>query len=110
MVINKTFRPIVTKLFIRGRKLNIHLLLFLQSCFAAPKNVRVNTTHYFIMKIPNRLELQQITINYSSHVKFKDFMRLYIKYTAKPYSFLVIDTNLPSDNTSLFRKNVMEEL
>ena len=56
------------------------------------------------MKIPNRQELQQITITHSSHVKFKDFMRLYIKCTAKPYSFLVIYANLPSDNTSLFRK------
>ena len=58
-----------------------------------PKEVRLNTTQFFIMKIPNKRELQQIAINHSSDVEFKDFMKVYKKYTAKPYSFLVNDTN-----------------
>ena len=58
MLINKTFNPIVTELFIRGRKLKISLDFITQSYFAVPKNIRVNSTQYFIMKIPNKRELQ----------------------------------------------------
>ena len=59
-----------------------------------PKNVRLNSMHYFIIKIPNKQELQQIAFNHSSDIDFKDFMSLYKKCTAKPYSFLVIDATL----------------
>ena len=55
---NKTFRPIVTELLIRGRKLNISLVFITQSYFFVPKNIRLNSTHYFLMKIPNKRELQ----------------------------------------------------
>ena len=55
---NKAINPIVTDLFIRGRKLNISLVFITQSYFAIPKNVRLNFTHYFIIKIPNKQELQ----------------------------------------------------
>ena len=65
-----------------------------QFYFAVPKNIRLNTTHYFIIKIPNKRELQQIAFNHSSDTDFQDFMNLYEKYTEKPYSFLVIDTTL----------------
>ena len=51
------------------------------------------------MKIPNKGELQQIAFNHSSDIDFHDFMNLYKKCTAKPYSFLVIDTTLASDNS-----------
>ena len=61
----KKLHPIVTKLFIRGKKLNILLVFITQSYFKLPKNVRLNSTHYFIMKIPNKRELQQIAINHS---------------------------------------------
>ena len=64
-----------------------------------PKEVRLNTKHFFIMKIPNKRELQQIAINHSSDIDFKDFIKVYKKYTAKTYSFLVIDTTLPLDNS-----------
>ena len=60
------------------------------------------------MNISNKQELQQITINHSSDINSKDFMNLYKKYTAKPYSFLVIDTTLPSDNPLCFRKNLLK--
>ena len=68
---NKNLSPIVTELFIRGRKLNIYLVLIRQSYFTVPKNVRLNSTHYFIMKIPNKRELQQIPFNDSSDIDCK---------------------------------------
>ena len=60
------------------------------------------------MKVPNKRELQQIAVNHSSYIDFKDFIKIYKKCTAKPYSFLVIDTTLPSDNPLRFRKNLLE--
>ena len=110
MLSNKKLNPIVTELFIRGRKLNISLVFITQSYFAVPKNIRLNSTHYFIMKIPNKQELQQIAFNHSSDIDFKDFMNLYKKCTAKPYSFLVIDATLASDNPLRFRKNLLERI
>ena len=62
------------------------------------------------MKIPNKRELQQVAFNHSSDIEFKDLMNLYKQYTAKPYSFLIIDTTLASDNTSRFRKNILERI
>ena len=103
MLSNKKLNPIVTELFIRGRKLNISLVFITQSYFAVPKNIRLNSTHYFVMKIPNKRELQQIAFNHSSDIDFQDFMNLYKKSTAKPYSFLVIDTTLSSDYPLRFR-------
>ena len=105
---NKKLNPIVTELFIRGRKLNIFLVFITQSYFAVPKNIRLSSTHYFIMEIPNRTELQKIALNYLSDIDFQDFMNLYKKCTEKPYSFLVIDTTLASDNPLRFRKNLSE--
>ena len=58
------------------------------------------------MKIPNKRELQQIAFDHLSYIDFQDFINLYKKCNAKPYSFLVIDTTLPSDNYSRFRKNI----
>ena len=55
---NKKLNPIVTELFTRGRKLNISLVFITQSYFAVPKNNGLNSTHNFIMKIPNKRELQ----------------------------------------------------
>ena len=66
--------------------------------------------HYFITKIPNKQELQQIAFNHSSDIDFKDFINLYKKCTAKPYSFLVIDATLASDNPLRFRKNISERI
>ena len=99
VVVHKILNPIVTELFIRGRKLNTSLVFITQSYFAVPKNIKSNSTNYFVMKIPNEIELQQIAINRSSHIDFQDFMHLYKKNTAKPYSLLVIDTTLSSDNS-----------
>ena len=73
---NEKLNKIVTKLFIRRRKLNISLVFITQSYFKVSKDVRLNTTHFFIMKIPNKRELQQIAYNHSSDIDFKDFMNL----------------------------------
>ena len=63
MLSNKKHNPIVTKLSIIGSKLNISLVFATQSYFVVPKNIRLNYTHYFIMKVPNKQELQQIVFN-----------------------------------------------
>ena len=107
MVNTKKLNPIVTELFISGRKINISIVFITQSYFKVPKDVRLNSTHFFILKIPNKRELQQIALNHSSDIDFKDFMKTYKKYTAKPYSFLVNDTTLPSDDPLKFRKNLL---
>ena len=107
MINNNKLNPIVMELFIRGRKLNISIVFIMQSYFKLPKDVRLNSTHFCIMKIPNKRELQQIALNHSSDINFKDFMNIYKKYTAKPYSFLVNDTTLPSDDPLSFRKNLL---
>ena len=60
------------------------------------------------MKIPNKRELQQIALNHSSDIDFKDFIKIYKKYTAEPYSFLVNDTTLPSDDFLRFRRNLLK--
>ena len=79
MLSNKKLNPIVTELFIRGRKLNISLVFITQSYFAVPKNIRLNSTHYFAMKIPNKRKLQQIAFNYSSHIGFQDLIKVYCR-------------------------------
>ena len=110
MITNKRLNPIVTELFIRGRKLNISIVFITQSYFKVPKDVRLNSTHFFIMKIPNKRELQQIALNHSSDIDFKDFMKIYKKFTKEPYSFLVNNTTLPSDDTLRFRKNLLKTI
>ena len=81
MVSNKTFNLIVTELFFRESKLNISLVFITQSYLAVPKKIRLNSTPYFVTKIPTRCN-------------------------AKQYSFLVFGTTLKSDNSSRFRKNL----
>ena len=107
MISNNKLNPIVTELFIRGRKINISIVFITQSYFKVPKDVRLNSTHFFIMKIPNKRELQQIVLNHSSDIDFKDSLNIYKKYTKEPYSFMVNDTTLPSDNPLRFRKNLL---
>ena len=102
MIHNKTLNSIVTKLFIRGRKLNISIVFVTQSYFKVPKDIRLNTSQRFIAKILNKRELQQIATNHSSDISTKDFINIYQKCTVKPNSFLVNDTALASDNPLRF--------
>ena len=85
MLSNKNLSPIVTELLIRSRKLNISLVFITRSYFAVQKNIKLNSKHYFTIKIPSRQELQQIAFNHSSEIDFKNFMNLYKKYIAKSY-------------------------
>ena len=105
---NKKLNLIVTELFIRGTKINISTVFITQSYFKVPKDVRLNSTHFFIMKIPNKNELQQIALNYSSNIDSKEFIKIYKYCTRYPYSFLVIDTTLSSDDLLGFRKNLLK--
>ena len=104
---NKKLSPIVTELFLRGRKLSISLVFTSQSYFKVPKTIRLNATHYFVMKIPNKRELQQIASNHSSDINLKDFMKIYKEHAREPHSFLVNDTTLSSDNPLRFRKKLL---
>ena len=103
---NKKLNSIVSELFIGGRKLNISLVFMTQSYFKVSKDVRLNSTHFFIMKIPNKGELQQIALNHWSDISTKDSIKIYKKYTAEPYFFSVNDATLASDNPLRFRKNL----
>ena len=107
MINNKKLDSIVTELFIRGRKLNISIVFITLSYFKVSKDVRLNSTHFFILKIPNKRELQQTALNHSSDIDFKDFMKIDKKYTNESYSFLVNDTTLPSDDPLRFRNNLL---
>ena len=73
---NKYFQAIIKELFIRCRKLNISLVFITQSYFSVPKDVRLNSTHYLIMKINNRRELQKIAINHSADIDYQDFVKI----------------------------------
>ena len=84
---NKRFQAITKHLFIKCRKLNISLVLISQSYFSVPKDVRLNSTHYLIMIYYNRRELQQIAINHSTDIDYRDFLKIYSNSTTEPYYF-----------------------
>ena len=107
---NKKLQSIIKELFIRCRKINISPVFITQSYFSVPKDVRLNLTHYFIMKINNKGELQNIAINHSVDIDYKDFIKMYRECTKEPYNFLTIDTTVPSTNTLRFRKNLFDTL
>ena len=104
---NKKFQAMIKKLFIRCRKLNISLVFITQSYFSVSKEVRLNSTNYLIMKIDNKRELQQIAINHSADIDYKDFINIYKKCTSKPFSFLTAYTKLPANNLFRFKKNLL---
>ena len=79
-----------------------------QSYFTFPKDVRLNSTHYLILKINNRIELQYIAINHSADIEYKDFMKIYRECTKNPFNFLTTDTALPGSDPLRFRKNLFD--
>ena len=81
IMIIKKFQTIIKELFIRCRKLNISLIFIAQSYFSVPKDARLNTTHYFIMKTNNQIELQNIAHNHSADIDYEDFVQIYEKCT-----------------------------
>ena len=104
---NKKCQTITKELFIRCRKQNISLVFITQSYFTVTKDVRLNSTHYLIMKINDRKELQNIGINHSTDTDYKDFVKIYRECTTKPYSFLTINTTLAASDPLKFRKNLL---
>ena len=107
---NKKFQSIIKELLIRCRKINISLVFITQSYFSVPKDVRLNSMHYFIMKINNKRELQNIAINHSADIDYKDFIKIYRECTKEPYNLLTTDTTLPSTNPLRFRKHLFDTL
>ena len=91
---NKKFQAIIKELFIRCKKLNISPVFITQS--KVPKDARLYSTHYLIMKINNRKELRNIAINHSADINYKDFVKIYKECTKCLYSFLAIDVTLPA--------------
>ena len=79
MINNKKLHQVVIELFIRFRKLNISMVFITPLYFKVPKDVRINSTDPFIMKIPNKKELQQIALYHLSDIDFKDFIKIYKK-------------------------------
>ena len=107
---NKNFQAIIKELFIRCRKLNTSLVFITKSYFSVPKDVRLSLTHYLIMKINNKKELQNIAINHSAGIGYKDFMKIYRKCTKELYYFLTIDTTLSANDPIKFRKKFVSFL
>ena len=107
---NKKFQAIIKELFIRWRKLNISLVFIIQSYFSVPKDVRLNLTHFLIMKINNNRESQNIAHNHSADIDYKDFLKIHRECTKEPFNLLTIDTMLPASNLLRFRKHLFESL
>ena len=81
---NKKFQAITKELFIRCRKSNISLVFITQSYFFVPKDIRLNSTHYLIMKINNKKELRNIADSHSTNIDYQDFMKIYRECTREP--------------------------
>ena len=101
---NKKFQVITKELFVRCKKLNILLVFITQPYFFVPKDVRLNSTHYCIMKINNRMKLKNIAIDHSADIDYNDFKKIYRECTKEPFNFLTIDTTLPASDPLRFRK------
>ena len=104
---NKIFQAIIKELFIRRRKLNILLVFITKSYFSVPKDVRLKSTHYLIVKIKNKRELKNTARIHSADIDYKDFVKIYRECTKEPFSFLTIDITLPASDSLRFRKNLL---
>ena len=102
---NKKAQQVLKELFIRCKKLNILLCFLTQSYFSVPKNVRLNCTHDIVFKLNNKRESQDIAINHSADIDYKDFVKIYRRCTKERYNFSTIDTTRPVD-----KKNFSDSL
>ena len=105
---NKKFQAIIKELFIRCRKLDISLVSITPFYFSVPKDVRLNSTHYLIMKTNNKIELQNIAMNHSADVDYQDFKKIYRECTKGRYNFLTMNATLPASDPLRFRKNLFD--
>ena len=105
---NKNFKRMIKELFYRARKINVSIVFITQSYFRALKDAGLNSTHYILMKIGNKIELKRIAEEKSGHLDYKDFLKLYNYCTKEPYSFITIDAR----PTAIipFKKNFDESL
>ena len=105
---SEKFKAIIKELFIRCRKLNISIVFITQSYFRTPKDARLNSTHYILMKIGDKKELKSIAEENSGHLDFKDFLKIYNYCTKEPYSFMMVDIR-PTARV-IFKKNFDESI
>ena len=105
---SEKFKAIVKELFIRCRKLNVSIVFITQSYFRTPRDVRLNSTHYIILKISNKKELKIIAEENSGHLDFKEFLKIYNYCTRDPYLFMMVDTRPTAHVT--FKKNFDEPI
>ena len=98
----KKAQQVLKELFIRCRKLNVSLCFLTQSYFSVPKTMRINCTHYILFKIHNKRELQNIVINHSADIGYRDFVKIHRDCTKEPYNLLTIDNTQP---VKRFKKN-----
>ena len=102
------FKAIVKELFIKCRKLNISIVFITQSYFRTPKDERLNSTHYILMKIGNKKELKSIAEENSGNLDFKEFLKIYNYCRREPYSLMMVDTR-PNARVT-FKKNFDEPI
>ena len=105
---SEKFKAIVKEIFIRCRKLNISIVFITKSYFRTPKDARLNSTQYILIKIGNKKELKSIAEENSGHLDFKDFLKIYNYCTKEPYSFMMVDTR-PNARVT-FKKNFDEPI
>ena len=105
---SEKFKAIVKELFIRCRKLNISMVFITQFYFRTPKDARLNSTHYILMKIGNKKESKSIAEKNSGHLDFKDFLKIYNYCTKEPYSVMMVETRPTARVT--FKKNFTEPI
>ena len=105
---SEKFKAIVKELFIRCTKLNISIAFIMQSYFRTPKDARLNSTHYILMKIGSKKELKSVAEENSGQLDFKDFLKIYNYCTKEPYSFILVDTRATARVT--FKKNFDEPI
>ena len=93
------------------KKLNISLVFITQYYFSVPKlNSRLNSIHQLIIKTHDKRESQNVAINHSAYIDYKDLMKIHGKCTREPYSFMTFDTTLPANNSLRFTKNLIDSL
>ena len=101
---SEKFKAIVKELFIRWRELNISIVFITQSYFRTPKDARLNSTHYILMKIGNKEELKSIAEENSGHLDYKDFLKIYNHCTRDPYSFFMMVDTRPTARVTFKKK------
>ena len=104
---NKTFQAVIKEPFFRYRKLSLSLVFNSQTYFTIPKEVRLNSTHYLIVKIHNQRELQSIATNHSANIDYENFMNIHRKCANELCSFFTVYITLPASNFFRFRKNLL---